>query len=386
MSIEQEPFRLAFQQFTSLVKKYDRDHPFTNFSEGLVAAFEEYKPRLRDYARSLLALDDWTEAGIGTGGILERVIASVEIQDSRKNLTNNLVFWQNRYGHATREHRALLEARNDKNAQYAIEKTLFELYRTDNDEAIIFDRLSELLDRKYPLLAYLFFLKDINRFCPIQPTGYDRAFRELGVNLTTLRNCSSENYFSYNEVLREVRSALENVAGLKNVRLIDAHSFCWVYVTLLRRDAEAIQDKAKSKSDPGRVVEARERCIVNMKYSIIQTAQQAQGQIVDRLVQMKTKNLGLDPYALEAYLKELMQLQGDRCALTGIRFQFDGSDTPLLPSADRIDSNGHYVRGNIQIVCRFINFWKRDSTNEEFMRLLSLIRGEEEDNLPSLVS
>ena len=40
----------------------------------------------------------------------------------------------------------------------------------------------------------------------------------------------------------------------------------------------------------------------------------------------------------------------------------------------RIDSSGHYVRGNIQIVCRFINFWKGASDNEEFKDLLMLVR------------
>ncbi len=82
---------------------------------------------------------------------------------------------------------------------------------------------------------------------------------------------------------------------------------------------------------------------------------------------------------LERLLATLLDLQGDRCALTGIPFQFrsPGVDENLLPSVDRIDSNGHYEVGNLQIVCRFINFWKSDSKNEEFKRLLMLVRGEE---------
>jgi hypothetical protein len=50
-------------------------------------------------------------------------------------------------------------------------------------------------------------------------------------------------------------------------------------------------------------------------------------------------------------------------------------DKNLLPSVDRKDSNGHYEVGNLQIVCQFINFWKGDSDNEEFKRLLMLVRG-----------
>jgi hypothetical protein len=73
----------------------------------------------------------------------------------------------------------------------------------------------------------------------------------------------------------------------------------------------------------------------------------------------------------------LLDLQGNRCALTGIPFEFHGmdSDKNLLPSLDRIDSDGHYEAGNLQIVCQFINFWKSDQDNEEFKRLLMLVRG-----------
>lgn len=45
------------------------------------------------------------------------------------------------------------------------------------------------------------------------------------------------------------------------------------------------------------------------------------------------------------------------------------------PSLDRIDSDGHYEAGNLQVVCRFINFWKGASDDEEFRRLLELVRG-----------
>jgi hypothetical protein len=275
---------------------------------------------------------------------------------------------------------AHLEAQRDKHDLRAIEKSLFELFRGQSDEGVTFDRLSELTEQKYPLLAYLFFLKDMDRFTPIQPTGFDRAFRELGVDLVTLRNCSWENYSHYNGVLGEVRVALEQVAGLKNVRLIDAHSFCWILSTLLRREAQGLE-QGHQRADSGRVVGARERCIVDMKYSIIQAVQQARGQVVVRSVEMKIKNLGFDEYALEKHLKELMKMQGDKCALTGIPFQFDGEDSSLLPSPDRIDSQGHYDHGNIQIVCRFINFWKGDAANEEFLRLLALVRGRSEEGI-----
>ena len=80
---------------------------------------------------------------------------------------------------------------------------LFGLYRETGDEAAIFDRLSELTDAKYPLVAYLYFLKDMDRFMPIRSTTFDRALRHLGIGLVTLRNCSWENYQEFNAALAE---------------------------------------------------------------------------------------------------------------------------------------------------------------------------------------
>jgi len=139
---------------------------------------------------------------------------------------------------------------------------------------------------------------------------------------------------------------------------------------LLKLKAEGTLESSRKNS--GRILGAREVSIAQLKYSIIQTAQQANGQIVQRSSQMKVKNLNLNEYELDTHIRELLRLQEDRCALTGIPFQFKGehSDPNLLPSPDRIDSNGHYEIGNIQIVCQFVNFWKRATPNDEFMKLL----------------
>jgi hypothetical protein len=144
ITIDTVSFHNAFEQFRGLIESYDKGHPFTNFHEGLAAAWEEYKPRLRDRARQILAADGWAEAAIGAGDILDRVIASIEIQETKSNLINNLVFWQNRYGHANQEHRALLEARTNPTTRSVFERLLFDLYRTVSDEGATFERLSSV--------------------------------------------------------------------------------------------------------------------------------------------------------------------------------------------------------------------------------------------------
>src|SRR4029077_16561110 len=88
---------------------------------------------------------------------------------------------------------------------------------------------------------------------------------------------------------------------------------------------------------------------------------------------VKNKELRMTSAELEKLIASLLDLQDNRCALTGIPFQFLGpeADKDLLPSLDRIDSDGHYEAGNLQIVCQFVNFWKGDSDNEEFHRSIA---------------
>ena len=367
IELDRDRFNEQFRRFKTLIPIHDKGRAFTNFHEGVVAEWEGYKPDLRDHALGILVPDAWTEAQIGTGLILQRTINAIEIQDS-SGLTNNLVFWQNRFGHAKRDHRVLLEATsNASNADLRreLERYLFGLYRDDSDEGATFGHLSELIGAKYPLLAYLYFLKDMDRFMPIRPTIFDRAFHDLGIDLVTAGNCSWENFQRFNTALGEVRKALAVMDGLTKVRLIDAHSFCW----MLKMQP---QDQ-----DGKRVVSGRESSIIEMRRSIENTVRNANGQLVERTV--KNKETEMTSAELDKLLRSRLDRQGNRCALTGIPFNFRGSDADknLLPSPDRIDSSGHYEHDNLQLVCQFVNFWKGNSGNEEFKRLLRLVRRED---------
>lgn len=362
-----------FHRFKRLVAKHGDGRAFTTFHEGVVAVWEGYKPRLHDRARGILVPESWVESEIGSGDILQRTINAVEIQES--SLVNNLVFWQNRFGHANRDHHALLQAVSNTKRRGELERHLFDLYRGDADEGLIFDHLSELTGAKYPLLAYLYFLKDMDQFMPIQPTTFDRAFRDLGIDLVTVRSCSWENYQQFNAALNEVCRSLAEMSGITRVRLIDAHSFCWLLARL--QGEESSGDGGK---DHGRILTGRETSVIEMRDSVKNTVRNANGQIVERI--LKNKELRMTLTELEKLIGSLLDLQSNCCALTGIPFHFHGpeADVNLKPSVDRIDSNGHYEHGNLQIVCRFVNFWKADSNNEEFKRLLMLVRGEDVDS------
>ena len=121
---------------------------------------------------------------------------------------------------------------------------------------------------------------------------------------------------------------------------------------------------------------AKERAIFRMADASENTAKYALGQKTERTA--KIKELRFSRRELEEYLKALLQAQEELCAISSLPLQFDGEhdDEEMLCSLDRIDSDGHYESGNLQIVCRFINRWKSDQDDSEFRRLLNIVRGQ----------
>ena len=271
MPLDLDQFATQFERFKALIEYNGQGRPFVSFREGLAAVWESYKPRLREHALGILDSASWSADAVGSGEILEKSIAAIEIDEPRKNLVNNLVFWQNRYGHANRAHRALLEARTDTHLSAEIERQIFGLFDDETDEGATFDRLAELTHAKYPLLAYLFFLKDMDRFMPILPSTFDKAFRGLNIDLVTQRNCSWENYTHFNAALGGVREALRQVGGVKDARLIDAHSFCWMLERLDQPEPGAEGKARRRGPDAGHIFGPREKSIWEMKDSVLQT-------------------------------------------------------------------------------------------------------------------
>lgn len=80
-----------------------------------------------------------------------------------------------------------------------------------------------------------------------------------------------------------------------------------------------------------------------------------------------------DEHFLSEVSALLDQVQG-RCALSNVQLDLTGEHPELSPSLDRKRSDGHYEPGNLQIVARFINRWKSDMTDEEFLDLLKTVR------------
>lgn len=129
-----------------------------------------------------------------------------------------------------------------------------------------------------------------------------------------------------------------------------------------------------SRKQPVRTFNAKQVTFFNMANTAWETTLKANGQKETR--NAKNKDFGFDSReALSAYIADLFDAQEGLCAITGLSLQFgDGDDHQLCCSLDRIDSNGHYEPGNLQIVCKFINMWKSDRDDAEFRRLIGVVR------------
>jgi hypothetical protein len=123
------------------------------------------------------------------------------------------------------------------------------------------------------------------------------------------------------------------------------------------------------------VFSPKQRAAVRMAETAGATAAGANGQQVLKTIKNKEVRFASQA-ALERYVLQLIELQDGLCAITGLALQYDGDDddVEMLCSLDRIDSDGHYEEGNLQIVCRFANRWKSSSDDATFRRLIDAVR------------
>ena len=135
------------------------------------------------------------------------------------------------------------------------------------------------------------------------------------------------------------------------------------------------EERARGKRGIATIYSAKQRAAARMAMTAAGTVAASNGQRALRTVKNKELKF-ISQQDFEKYLIDLIEMQDGLCMLTGIPLQYDGEceDSELLCSLDRIDSNLHYEVGNLQVVCRFANRWKNDDSNEEFKRLVGIVR------------
>ncbi len=124
-----------------------------------------------------------------------------------------------------------------------------------------------------------------------------------------------------------------------------------------------------------RITNTLDVTLERMADTVLATVANSQGD--QKVVASKIKNFGFESReALIDYLRRLYQSQEGLCALSGLPMilDYEGDDDQMRYSLDRIDSQGHYSPDNLQLVCRFINRWKSNGQNDEFLRLMRMVQ------------
>lgn len=186
-----------------------KTHPY-------VEKHENYKYAVLEQAKDKLLTKFWNEDEFGNGKITEAVKNSIQTTATYnyKSYQNNLIDWRKK------------DDFKKLKTDYTTEKLLFEFFKNKIPDEDAFKRFMEF-GFSYQLIAYLFFIKNSQKFMPISQQQFDRIFESLDIKLQTSGNISWENYLTYNNVIKGFQKHLSNVH--RNITLLDAHSLLWMY-------------------------------------------------------------------------------------------------------------------------------------------------------------
>ena len=208
-NFDKDRFEQCFYYFKSFVETYSGGH-FNGFKNNYFLKKEEgYKYKVFETAHNSLKLDSWKEEHIGTGYIANC------FKDAYKQ-KGNLVFYRS-------DNKTELQI--NENVKET-ETLLYNLYLKDED-AKSFEKAVKIFGGRYDLIAYLFFIKDKNKYLPISPKRFEQAFNLFGIDIKLQYNCSWGNYSKYINLIEQIKEEFEDCCGIK-INLLDAHSFVWM--------------------------------------------------------------------------------------------------------------------------------------------------------------
>jgi len=252
LKIDEYCFEKYFHLFKLLVESESKS-VFVSFpSNRYTEENEGYKDVIYEIARKKLNYWNWKIADIDSGEIFKAVYSAVKLENNQ----NNLVNW--RIIDKFQE----LEKNNILN-EY--EKALFDFYHGLITDEESFNAFLNYFGKNYSLLAYLFFIKDKAQYLPIGTSYFDVAFKKLGVqNFKTSKKCAWDNYSQYIGLINQVKDLLIS-KGIKDVSLLNAHSFVWI----ISEVEEKLNELGISKSEEFRKIQSYKELSAKDKETVI---------------------------------------------------------------------------------------------------------------------
>lgn len=203
MIVQTENLERLYNDFVRFLRTKNED--FKSFqSSAFVDRDENYKYAVYDQAKENLEQQWWKQADIGTGKIQGKVKDAIKTKLVYKYEwhNNNLVDWRKRDDFAKLP------------ISKSLETTLFNFYKNKTKDSNVFEEFLNL-GLSYQLIAYLYFIKDRNRYLPITQERFDEIFELIGIpEFKTSGRASWDNYKEYIDIIKQASKRLS-----KNQRL-----------------------------------------------------------------------------------------------------------------------------------------------------------------------
>lgn len=200
-----------------------------SFHSGFWQQEEGYKREILKNARAKLCLDKWNDS-CDDKVIVQKVCNAIYGVTDDNNRLQNLVSKEN-YVDVLRAFKEGNEVKEEKRIHEAA--TLFKaLYqKEDAAEADIFDRIAWMLAEAgvydaMSVTAYLFFIKNPNKYITVRKNGYRERLPKLGISADCVKTCSWGNYKFLLKQVEAIRGYLDEY--FIGTELIDAQSFLWL--------------------------------------------------------------------------------------------------------------------------------------------------------------
>lgn len=233
IEISQNIFEIVHTGFNKLLNEKIDESKIDLKSHPAIQKHESYKYRIIEDAINQLFLKTWKENDIGSGTILTNVKNAINLNN------NNLVNWRK------------IDDFEKLKPNKENEKFLFDFFKSKTKDEVAFKNFVEI-GFSYQLIAYLFFIKNHQKYMPISQKKFDKIFDSINLDFKTSHNCSWENYLEYNEIIKEFKKQLSQ--RYKTSSLLDAHSFLWIYGFQLEEPKEKPKPKLETYK-PQKVVD-----------------------------------------------------------------------------------------------------------------------------------
>lgn len=190
-----------------------------NFNKGFILSEEGYKKELYVKCREALHTDELSIQHLNTGKIYRWFLDALAVKINNKQ--QNLVGWRDI---------DKLKALNSEQINM-FEKAICRLFCLESDEDC-FNLLVKTIGQDYPVISFIFFLKDKEKYLPVRPKKFkDNLKKAFDIDADYLNKCSWENYCEYLKEMQNIRGFLSEKFN-DDIELLDAHSFVWMVWTI----------------------------------------------------------------------------------------------------------------------------------------------------------